>query len=236
MYLPQYHTFKENDEWWGKGYTEWTAVKRAKKLYKNHIQPRIPKNGYYDLNYDFENTLKMQSNLMKKYNIYALCFYHYWFNGKILMGTPMEKLLENTHIDLKYTICWANETWTRTWYDKKNEILMEQTYGDELDWTNHYNYLSRFFKDKRYLKIDNKPVLHIYKSADIECLAEMRDLWNTLAIKDGFDGIYLVVGNTNGKIEKRTNCFDAYYNFEPGYSICHKRKKLIDYYIYLLVV
>ena len=230
MYLPQYHEVKENNEWWGDGYTEWTAVKKAKPLFKKHHQPNVPLDGYYNLDYDFRSTFQRQCELANEYGIYGFCFYHYWFTGKLLLDSPMEHLLNNKDIKINYSLCWANETWTRTWYGKEKEILIEQRYGDKEDWKNHFDYLLRFFKDERYILIDNKPMLHIYKSAFIDCLKPMMDYWNELAKEQGFAGIYLVVGNQNSTIETRTECFDAYYNFEPGYSIAHKRnciKKIV---------
>ena len=127
LYLPQFHTFPENDEWWGKGYTEWTAVRKAKPLFEGHRQPRIPQNeNYYDLDNDGVKTLRWQADLAKKYGIYGFCFYQYWFNSKQLMEKPMETLRDNPDIDMNYCVCWANESWTRTWYGLQNEVLMAQ--------------------------------------------------------------------------------------------------------------
>ena len=150
LYLPQYHSFKENDEWWGKGYTEWTAVGRAKPLYRGHIQPRVPLGErYYDLVKEGEETLLWQARLAREYGIYGFCFYQYWFKGKMLMEKPMEILLGHPEIDMNYCICWANETWTRTWYGLSEQVLMQQDYGEEEDWYRHFEYLLKFFKDKR---------------------------------------------------------------------------------------
>lgn len=223
MYLPQYHEIKENNEWWGKGYTEWTAVKRAKPLYKGHSQPRIPlNNNYYDLSDETGNVWNWQAQLAKKYGIYGFCIYHYWFEtGSQLLEKPMEILLKHKEIDINYCICWANETWARNWYGLNNVILKEQKYGDEEEWKNHFNYLLDFFKDKRYIKIDNRPVVNIYHTYEIERMKEMRILWEKLARENGFNGIYLISGNTLSKIDERVNLFDAYYNFEPGFTLMH---------------
>ena len=226
MYLPQYHEVPENNKWWGEGYTEWTAVKKNKPVFKGHIQPKVPLNGYYDLDNDFENTLMLQAKLMRDYNVYGLCFYHYWFSGKLLLERPLEKLLQNKNIDIKYSLCWANESWTRTWDGNAKEILADQKYGDEQEWKAHFDYLYKFFTDERYIKIDNKPMIHLYKTSDIPCFCEMMEYWNELARQKGFDGLYTVVGNTMGNIETREDSFDAYYNFEPGYSLKHKRNRI----------
>lgn len=236
MYLPQYHTFKENDEWWGKGYTEWTAVRRGTSLYKNHIQPRIPLNeNYYDLVKDGINTWTWQASLARKYGVYGFSIYQYWFNGKQLMNRPMEILLEHPEIDINYCICWANETWTRTWYGLANQVLMEQTYGNESDWRKHFDYNLKFFKDERYIKVDNKPLFQIYKTHDIDCLKEMLDCFNLWAKEEGFDGIYVVSGKTGADLETRDALIDAYYYFEPGYTLNHGFSKK-DRFIYNVTV
>ena len=222
MYLPQYHTFKENDEWWGKGYTEWTAVKRGKPLYKGHMQPRVPLDGrYYDLLNDAVATWQWQADLAKQYGVYGFCIYQYWFKGQQLMEKPMEILLQHPEIDLHYSICWANESWTRTWYGIESEILMKQDYGDEADWRRHFEYLLPFFKDSRYIQIDGKPVLHIYRTPDIDCLEEMLACFIRWAVEEGFAGLYLVSAKTAAEQETREELVDGYYYFEPGYTLKH---------------
>ena len=227
MYLPQYHSFPENDKWWGEGYTEWTAVKRGKPLFKDHIQPRVPLNdNYYDLDNDGVNTLKWQASLAKEYGVYGFAIYQYYFKGHKLMYKPMETLLANKDIDINYCICWANETWTRTWYGLESEVLIAQDYGDEKDWKEHFDYCLQFFKDDRYIKVDNKPVFQIYKSFDIDCLNEMLDCFNRWAREAGFDGVYIVSGKTAAGSEKRTELINAEYYFEPGYTLKYDFTKL----------
>lgn len=220
MYLPQYHSFPENDEWWGKGYTEWTAVKRGEPLYKGHMQPRVPLNGnYYDLDKDGAKVLKWQAELAKKYGVYGFAMYQYYFKGHKLMYKPMETLLSNPDIDINYCICWANETWTRTWYGLESEVLIAQEYGDEKDWKEHFDYCLQFFKDPRYIKVDNKPVFQIYKTFDIEKLEDMMRCFNAWAKEAGFDGIYVISGKTAAGSESRSGVVDGYYYFEPGYTL-----------------
>ena len=222
MYLPQYHTFPENDAWWGEGYTEWTAVRRAKPLYTGHMQPRVPLDGrYYDLLKEAAATWQWQAELAKKYHVYGFCIYQYWFCGKQLMEKPMEILLQHPEIDLHYSICWANESWTRTWYGIEEEILMKQEYGEEADWRRHFEYLLPFFKDTRYIQIDGKPVLHIYRTFDIECLEQMLGCFRKWAIEEGFSGLYIVSAKTASAQESRTELVDGYYYFEPGYTLKH---------------
>lgn len=220
MYLPQFHTFPENDLWWGEGYTEWVAVKRAKPLYKGHVQPKVPLDKkYYDLDKDAVETLKWQAALAKEYGIYGFSVYQYYFNGKTLLQKPLETLRDHPEIDIRYNICWANESWTRTWYGHSDEILMEQTYGTKEDWRNYFEYLLTFFSDDRYIKVDGKPVLQIYKTFDIPCLYEMLDAFDEWAIAEGFAGIYVISGKTAAGSENRENLVDGYYYFEPGYTL-----------------
>lgn len=238
MYLPQYHSFPENDKWWGEGYTEWTAVKRGKPLYKSHIQPRVPLNqNYYDLDKDGVSTLRWQASLAREYGVYGFAFYQYYFKGHKLMYKPMETLLNNPDIDINYCICWANETWTRTWYDLENEVLIAQEYGEEKDWREHFDYCLQFFKDKRYIKVDNKPLFQIYKSFDIECLEKMLKCFNEWAKEAGFDGIYIVSGKTAAGEETRAGLSDATYYFEPGYTLKNDFKKTaqLEYSISVLI-
>ena len=226
-YLPQFHEIEENNRAWGKGFTEWENVKSATKLFEGHYQPREPLNdNYYNLlNID---TIKWQVELAKKYGIEGFCFYHYWFkDGKHVLEKPSELLLENKDIDIQFCFSWANEPWTKTWHGAagEKEVLIEQRYGKEEQWEEHFKYLLPFFKDKRYIKIDNKPVLLIYQINKIGCFNKMIDCWNLLAEKSGFSGVYIVdMLTSDGKIA-RNKRVSASVDFEPGKS---KRKKMIE--------
>ncbi len=220
MYLPQYHSFPENDEWWGKDYTEWVAVKGAKPLYRGHVQPKVPLGKeYYDLDKDGAKVLSHQAQLAKEYGVYGFSFYQYYFNGKTLMEKPLKTLLANPGIDIKYNICWANETWTRTWYGLSDQVLIAQEYGNEEDWRRYFDYLLPFFKDERYIKINNRPVWQIYKTYDIPCFEDMHKAFDAWARQEGFDGVYVISGKTAGGSEERSGAADGYYYFEPGYSL-----------------
>ena len=222
MYLPQYHSFPENDEWWGKDYTEWVAVKRAKPLYKGHDQPRVPLGeDYYDLDKDGLATLKRQAELARKYGVYGFSIYQYYFNGKTLMEKPLRTLLDHPEIDINYNICWANETWTRTWYGLSDQVLIAQEYGQRSDWRKLFEYLLPFFRDSRYIRIDNKPVWQIYKTFDIPCFNEMAEAFDEWAKAEGFDGIYIISGRTAAGSDEIHEHIDGYYFFEPGYSLKH---------------
>ena len=232
MYLPQFHRVKENDEWWGQGFTEWTSVRAATPLYADHFQPRVPmQENYYDLMQ--KETMEWQADLMQTYGIDGMCFYHYWFrDGRQILEKPAENLLGWKDINMPFCFCWANETWARSWSklnsknswanifeEEKQEsdsgILLEQNYGNESDWEKHFQYLLPFFKDKRYIKINNSPVFVIYKTSQITCLAEMLQLWNIWARENGFDGIYIIGANTNTVSEKMV---DRVLYHEPQYS------------------
>lgn len=221
LYLPQYHAFKENDEWWGEGYTEWTAVRNAKPLFRGHEEPRVPYDDiYYDLSDADGARLRLQAEQAKEYGIYGFVFYQYYFTGHKLMERPMEILLSHPEIDMRYCICWANESWRRAWYDYNEELLMEQKYGSEPEWREHFEYLLRFFKDERYIRVDGRPMLCIYRIFDIKELAEMRGCFDRWAEDEGLPGIFLVGGRTAHVQDERDIC-DAYYYFEPGYSLKH---------------
>lgn len=224
FYLPQYHEIPENNDWWGKGYTEWTAVKNAKKYFSTHNQPRVPlDNNYYDLSDESGKIWKWQARLAKEYGIDGFCIYHYWFDtNDQLLEKPMEILLKHREIEINYCVCWANESWARNWYGLNNVILKEQKYSIE-SFVAQFNYLLPFFKDDRYIKINNKPLFCIYKSSEISDLGTFVEVWNDLAKQNGFDGIYFVSARTgHKKIDTRSIFFNAYYNFEPGYTLNHR--------------
>lgn len=218
FYLPQFHEIPENDEWWGEGFTEWVNVKAAKPLYNGHSQPKTPlNNNYYNLLQD--ETKIWQAKIAKEHGIYGFCYYHYWFSGKKLLEKPMEQMLKNQNIDIPFCISWANEPWTKAWIGK-NEVLLPQAYGDKNEWTNHYNYLRQFFKDKRYITVDEKPLMVIYRVEVIPCLNEMLDYWNELAKEDGFLGLsYAYQSLTWDKIGKKDDSrFDFDIEFQPSYA------------------
>lgn len=222
LYLPQYHEIKENDLWWGKGYTEWSSLKRGKQLIENQYQPRIPENNnYYDLS-DIE-VMKWQVKLAKENGIYGFCFYHYWFNGKLLLEKPIENFLRHSEIDFPYYICWANEQWTTVWEGEKNpKVLISHDYSNKEDVDKHFYYLLNYFKDKRYMKKDNKPVLSIYNPISIEPkrLKYMVRRWNQLAKENGFEGIsflYLCAESMCFMGKEHSRYFDYGVEYEPSY-------------------
>lgn len=215
LFLPQFHTIPENDAWWGKGFTEWVNVRKAEPLFEGHEQPRIPLNdNYYDLSK--VETLRGQAKIARQYGVYGFCLYHYWFaGGKKLLDKPAEMLLNTPDIDINYCFSWANEPWARTWDGKKHQVLMPQSYGDETEWRSHFSYLVEFFKDKRYIKEDDRPMFLIYKPQSISHAREMMVLWDRLAIEAGFKGMHFVETLRGGNADSRHLPFKAHMEFEP---------------------
>lgn len=218
MYLPQFHETPENNLWWGDGFTEWVAVRNAEPLFEGHEQPNEPLNGQY---YNLLNaeTMKHQAEMMHKYGVDALCFYHYYFkDGRKILEKPAENLLEWKDINMPFCFSWANQQWTKSWskFDKGNSwaqkfekgnitandkeqnsgILLEQKYGREREWKAHFDYLLPFFQDQRYIKIDNAPIFIFYDAFMIPCLYAMIDYWKKLARENGFPDIYIIEENT----------------------------------------
>ncbi|HFD7561535.1 TPA: glycoside hydrolase family 99-like domain-containing protein [Providencia rettgeri] len=218
-YLPQFHEIPENNEWWGKGFTEWTNVKKAKPLFNNHNQPRVPLNkNYYNL---LDSTvMEKQSKIAKEYGIDGFCFYHYWFDGKLLLEKPLINLLKNKNIDLDFCLCWANEPWARTWDGKNKDILIEQKYGNKADWKKHFDYLVSYFNDPRYIKVNGKPMLVLYKTKDIPDLEQMLLYWNELASQHGFyNGIHIVETMGGKQAKPLSKLSSAVVEFEPSISL-----------------
>ena len=232
MYLPQFHRVKENDRWWGKGFTDWVTSRDAKPLFEGHKQPHTPLDGnFYNL-LDLK-TLSWQADLMNKYGVDAQCFYHYYFkDGRKILERPAEILLENKHINMQFCFCWANESWARSWSNLKDsnvwsnlsepqkndgepDVLLEQAYGGRQQWEEHFEYLLPFFRDERYIKENNKPVFLIYKAGIIPCLEDMTECFNRLAKANGFEGIKIIGANCNG----RMSGVDAELIHEPVKSI-----------------
>lgn len=213
FYLPQFHPFPENDKWWGKGFTEWYNVAKAKPNFKGHYQPHLPIHyGFYDLR--LVEILQEQAKLARNYGIHGFNFYYYWFDGKILMHKPFELLMANKDIDINFCITWANENWTRRWDGAENDVLMAQNHCEE-DSIKIIEHLFTYFRDPRYIRIENKPVFIIYRSNIIPNMEETLNLWRKKALEAGFDGIYLVGAQTFGFVDPKEYGFDAVMEFPP---------------------
>lgn len=196
FYLPQFHPIKENDEWWGKGFTEWTNVGKAKPLFKGHYQPRVPADlGYYDLR--LPEVREAQAELARNAGIESFMYWHYWFgNGRRILERPFNEVLKSGKPDFPFCLGWANHSWSNhTWISDKQwdmKVLIEQTYPGVKDYESHFYAILDAFHDKRYTRIDNKPVFLVYNPLGIPNPKIFTDLWNELAIQNGFAGIHFI--------------------------------------------
>jgi len=227
IYLPQFHPIPENNEWWEKGFTEWTNVTKARPRFLGHYQPHLPADlGFYDLR--VPEIREQQAAMAKNVGIYGFCYYHYWFNGKRLLERPVNEILESGKPDFPFMLCWANENWTRIWDGKNKEILMEQKYSEEDD-REHIHYLLKFvFNDPRYIKVDNKPVFCVYKSDLLPNTKRTLAIWREEAKKVGLE-LYLCrmeVDSNEGK--EKLDGFDAAIEFQPFVSLDLYFKKKIS--------
>jgi hypothetical protein len=196
-YLPQFHPIPENDAWWGKGFTEWTNVAQAKSLFRGHLHPRVPADlGFYDLR--MPEIREAQAELARETGIEGFCYWHYWFgNGKMLLERPFQEVLNSGKPDFPFCLGWANHSWTsKTWQKgkrlNKDSIIQQQYYLGEDDDIKHFNYILKAFQDKRYIRVDNKPIFVIWNPSDSPHIKDFIVLWNKLAQNHGMDGIHFV--------------------------------------------
>ncbi|MCI5751022.1 MAG: glycoside hydrolase family 99-like domain-containing protein [Oscillospiraceae bacterium] len=220
FYLPQFHCIPENDAAWGKGFTEWTNVKKARPQFHDHYQPKVPLNkNYYNL-LDKE-TQEWQSELAQRNGVYGFCYYHYWFkDGKKLLEKPAENMLKNKDITIPFCFCWANENWTRNWDGGNREIIVEQDYGDINDWEKHFLYLLPFFQDERYITYNGSPILIVYKPELINDFKEMADYLKKRCRDYGFNGCEIMVQFPQYRFSPSfdDDTFDHYICFEPLFT------------------
>lgn len=200
LYLPQFHPIPENDLWWGKGFTEWTNVGKARRYFRNHYQPRVPADlGYYDLR--VAETRQAQADMAREYGVEGFVYWHYWFgNGKRLLERPFNEVLASGEPDFPFALAWANESWRGFAHGITNRnMLIEQLYGGVEDYTAHFRAVLPAFRDHRYITVDGKPLFMIYKPlADPEVKVFIAT-WRELAEKNGLPGIYFV-GHENAPV------------------------------------
>ena len=220
--LPQFHPFKENDEWWGEGFTEWTNVVKARPRFRGHYQPHLPsETGFYDLRKP--EVRQMQADLARQYGIYGFCYYHYWFNGKQLMELPVKEILSSQKPDFPFMLCWANENWTRAWDGGEKEILIEQFYSEEDDIA-HMEYLcTNVFADPRYIRINNRPFFVIYRPELFPNIKNTIKTWREIASKHGI-GLYLGFMRTDNVSRQvlLDSGFDVSIDFQPHFIFPRK--------------
>jgi hypothetical protein len=221
FYLPQFHPIPENDRWWGSGFTEWTNVAKATPLFPGHYEPHVPADlGFYDLR--LPESRQAQADLAKEYGIHGFCYYHYWFNGRRLLGGPFNEVLASGKPEFPFCLCWANENWTRVWDGGDEQILIQQEYGEEDD-RNHIRWLVRAFQDKRYIRVWDKPLFLVYRANRLPDPQRTADIWRDEARKAGIGEICL------GRVESfpdecgdpREIGFDVAVEFQPDWSSLH---------------
>jgi hypothetical protein len=215
IYLPQFHPIAENDAWWGKGFTEWRNVVKARPKFKGHYQPHLPADlGFYDLR--LPEVREEQARLAREHGIHGFCYYHYWFNGKRLLERPFEEVFQSGKPDFPFMLAWANENWNRAWSGDENDVMLAQDYNQE-DHVAHINTLIPYFKDPRYIRVDGKPVFAIYKDDHIEDLEGMIRIFREEARKSGLE-LYLC--RFDRRLGSRLDApevvgFDAAIEFQP---------------------
>jgi lipopolysaccharide biosynthesis protein len=218
FYLPQYHPIPENDDWWGKGFTEWTNVTKSKSLFPGHYQPRIPADlGFYDLR--LPEVRQAQVDLAKAYGISGFCYYHYWFEGNRLLERPFNEVLASGEPDFPFCLCWANHSWARGWMGEEKEVMLKQTYSHEDD-LNHIRWLIHAFADRRYIRVKGRPLLLIYRPADLPNPQKTVEIFRTECLKQGIPEPYLIgVDGHSPGFDFKTVEFDGTLKFEPQLGV-----------------
>jgi lipopolysaccharide biosynthesis protein len=214
FFLPQFHPIPENDAWWGKGFTEWTNVSKAKPLFPGHHQPHLPTDlGFYDLR--LPEVRDQQARMAREYGIYGFCYYHYWFSGKRILERPFQEIIESGQPDLPFMLCWANENWTRIWDGDQNQVLLKQDYSPEDDRL-HIRHLIPYFKDPRYIRVMGKPVFNVYRSSLVPDVKHTLAIWREEAAKEGLELYLCRVENFGHEgLKYMKDGFDAAIEFQP---------------------
>ena len=213
FYLPQFHPIAENDEWWGRGFTEWRNVAKARPKFSGHLQPRLPADlGFYDLRLDEARVAQVE--MAKAFGLHGFCYYHYWFNGRRLLERPLEIMLRSREAAFPFTLCWANENWTRRWDGQDQEVLMKQEYS-EADDLDHIRFLCPILADPRYIRVEGKPLLLIYRTERLPNAQRTVEIWREEALRLGVGELYLARVDCETEFDPRTIGMDASIEFAP---------------------
>jgi glycosyl transferase family WbsX len=210
FYLPQFHPIPENDAWWGKGFTEWTNVTKARPLFKGHYQPRLPADlGYYDLR--VPEVREAQAELARNAGIEGFCYYHYWFGGKRLLERPFIEVVASGKPEFPFCLCWANQTWSGVWHGNPERTLIEQTYPGSEDNRRHFLALREAFLDERYLRVEGRPIFVIFRPTELPDARSFIRQWQELAVQSGLPGIHFVahLGHYDLPWDFRSRGFDS---------------------------
>ena len=231
FYLPQFHPIPENDAWWGKGFTEWTNVVRARPIFAGHRQPRLPADlGFYDLR--LPEMRVAQADLARKHGIEGFCYWHYWFNGRRLLERPFDEVLRSGEPDFPFCLAWANESWSRRWLGEELDVLIAQDYS-EADDRNHARWLATAFSDPRYMHINERPIFVVYRPDHMPDPRRTVDTIKAEAQRAGLAEPFLIGMSAYRDDDHRRFGFDATLDWEPKLGVAGDPRapglKVIDY-------
>ncbi len=219
FYLPQFYPIPENDQWWGKGFTDWRNAAKAKPQFEGHYQPHLPADlGFYDLR--LAESREAQASLAREYGIHGFCYYHYWFNGRRLLERPVNEMVASRRPDFPFCLCWANENWTRRWDGLESEILIQQIYSASDD-EEHIRHLIPVLSDPRYIKVEGKPIFLVYRANWLPDPLRTTEIWRREAERAGLPGLFLVRVESLPELtgDPRPLGFDAALEFQPRWQL-----------------